>query len=254
MSSTIGWMRKFHRPRAADNPPLVICPHAGGGASTYRPFSKALSESFDVAVFQYPGRQDRARETALRSVTEIAAGAFAEFERSPLNQGVPVTVFGHSMGSVVAFEFTRLAEAAGIPVRLLAVSGAVAPWRVVDMPSHPTEDEALLDHVGGLQGTGADVLANRELMRMALPALKADYAAFDAYICPKDVVVDAPLHAMGGEDDEFVTFGDLYGWQQHATNEIQVTMFDGGHFYLHDQVDAVSETISAQPVRQPVSR
>lgn len=254
MSNTLGWIRKFHRPRAAANPPLLICPHAGGGASTYRPFSKALSENFDVSIFQYPGRQDRAREEALRSVPDIAAGAFAEFVRSPQHNGAPITVFGHSMGSVVAFEFARLALDAGIPVRLLAVSGAVAPWRVADMPPHPTEDEQLLDHVGGLQGTGADVLANRELMRMALPALKADYAAFDAYTCPKDVLLEVPLHAMGGSDDEFVTFGDLYGWQQHTPHELQVTMFDGGHFYLHDNVGAIAETLTAEPIREPVSR
>ncbi|MCU1646095.1 MAG: putative thioesterase [Nocardia sp.] len=254
MSNTLGWIRKFHRPQVAGNPPLVICPHAGGGASTYRPFSKPLSEHFDVAVFQYPGRQDRAREGALGSVPEIALGAFEEFTRSPMNRGEPVTVYGHSMGSVVAFEFVRLAEAAGIPVRLLAVSGAVAPWRVVDMPPHPTEDEQLLDHVGGLQGTGADVLANRELMRMALPALKADYAAFDAYTCAKDVTLDTPLHAMGGSDDEFVSIGDLYGWQQHTPHELQVTMFDGGHFYLHDHVAAIAETLFAEPIREPVAR
>ncbi|WP_067695819.1 thioesterase II family protein [Nocardia jejuensis] len=254
MSNALGWIRKFHRPRTAGNLPLVICPHAGGGASTYRPFSKALSEQFDVSIFQYPGRQDRAREEALRSVPEIAAGAFAEFVRSPANNGAPVTVYGHSMGSVVAFEFTRLAESAGIPVRMLGVSGAVAPWRVADMPPHPTQDEQLLDHVGGLQGTGADVLGNRELMRMALPALKADYAAFDAYTCEKDVLLDVPLHAMGGEDDEFVTMGDLYGWQAHTPHELQVTMFEGGHFYLHDHVAAIAETLAAEPIREPVAR
>lgn len=254
MSNTLGWIRKFHRPRTAGSPSLVICPHAGGGASTYRPFSKALSEHFDVSIFQYPGRQDRGREAALGSVPEIAAGAFAEFERSPQNGRTPITVFGHSMGSVVAFEFARLARESGIPVRLLAVSGAVAPWRVIDMPPHPTEDEQLLDHVGGLQGTGADVLANRELMRMALPALKADYAAFDAYTCTKDVVLDVPVHALGGEDDEFVTLGDLYGWQTHTDHELQVTMFEGGHFYLHDHVAAIAETLAAEPSRELVAR
>lgn len=254
MSNSLGWIRKFHRPRAAGNPPLVICPHAGGGASTYRPFSKALSEHFEVSIFQYPGRQDRAREAALRTVPEIAAGAFAEFTRAPSNTGEPITIYGHSMGSVVAFEFARLAESAGIPVRLLAVSGAVAPWRVVDMPGHPTEDEELLDHVGGLQGTGADVLANRELMRMALPALKADYAAFDAYTCAKDIRLDAPLHAMGGSDDEFVSIGELYGWQAHTAHELQVSMFDGGHFYLHDHIASIAETLAAEPIRSAVAR
>ncbi|CCF61612.1 thioesterase II family protein [Nocardia cyriacigeorgica] len=248
MASTPGWIRKFHKPRIADAPPLLICPHAGGGASTYRPFSKALSANFDVVLFQYPGRQDRAAETPKETLPETAAAAFDEFSRSTLNRGEPITVFGHSMGSVVAFEFTRLAEAAGIPVRMLGVSGAVAPWMCADMPPHPTDDEQLLDHVSGLEGTGAEVMGNRELMRMALPALKADYAAFDRYTCDKDVVLDTRVHAMGGSDDEYVGMGDLYAWQEHTRQPLEVTMFDGGHFYLHNQVAGIAEVLSAEPV------
>ncbi|KAA0021542.1 thioesterase II family protein [Antrihabitans cavernicola] len=254
MASTPGWIRKFHKTRATDNPPLLICPHAGGGASTYRPFSKALSENFDVSLFQYPGRQDRAQEPAKASLPELAGGAFDEFARSPLNTGAPITIFGHSMGAIVAFEIARRAEAAGAAVRLLAVSGAVAPSAVEQMPPHPTEDEQLLDHVSGLDGTGSDVLGNRELMRMALPALKSDYAAFDAYSCADDVVVDAAVHALGGSDDDFVTMGHLYGWQQHTAQELEVTMFDGGHFYLHDHVAGIADVLVGESARQPVTR
>ncbi|WP_278264555.1 alpha/beta fold hydrolase [Nocardia sp. AG03] len=244
MAGSPGWLRKFHRPRTAGAPPLVICPHAGGGASSYRPFSKALSENFDVVLLQYPGRQDRAAEPAKGSIAELARGAFDEYARTPFAAtGAPLTVFGHSMGTMVAFEFTRLAEAAGLPVRLLGVSGAVAPWQVADMPNHPTDDDELLEHMAGLEGTGADVLGNRDLMRMALPALKADYAAFDAYVCGKDVTVGAPILALGGSDDEFVSIGDLYSWQQHTEHPLEVSMFDGGHFYLHDHVGDIAELL-----------
>ncbi|WP_225729976.1 MULTISPECIES: thioesterase II family protein [unclassified Nocardia] len=248
MVQTPGWLRKFHRPRAEDPAPLLIFPHAGGGASIYRPFSKALSERFDVTLFQYPGRQDRVHEPALGTLPEIAAGAFAEFRSSSLDSGAPLTLFGHSMGALVAFEFARLAETAGLPIRLLAVSGAVAPWLVADLPPHPTEDEQLLDHLVGLNGTGADVLTNRELMRMTLPVLKADYRAFDAYACGRDVLLRTDIHAMGGSDDEHVTMGDLYEWQRHTDRELAVTLFDGGHFYLHDHVAGIAELLSAEPV------
>ncbi|MFD6160245.1 thioesterase II family protein [Nocardia sp. NPDC060256] len=254
MASTPGWIRKFHKPRSADNPPLVICPHAGGGASTYRPFSKALSANFDVILLQYPGRQDRAQEPVRDTIQETAAEAFDEFARSPFNRGVPITIFGHSMGTMVAFEFARLADAAGVRVRLLGISGSCAPWQVADAPPHPTEDDELLDHVGGLQGTGADLLSNRELMRMALPALKGDYRAFDAYSCPKDVVVGTGIHVMGGSEDEHVGIGHLFAWQQHTDRELAVTMFDGGHFYLNDHVDGIAEILSAEPMSAEATR
>lgn len=243
MPRSLGWMRQFHGASAPDHLPLLVFPHAGSGASAYRDFAKVLSSTFDVVVFQYPGRQDRATEAPLLTLPAIAAGAFDEFTASQQNRGVPIVTFGHSMGALVAFEFVRLAEANGLQVRQLNVSAAVAPCRVAAKPPHPKDDEQILDHLARLEGTDTDVFTNRELMRLALPVLKADYRAFDGYDCADDAQVAAPVHAMGGDRDPYVTLGDLYGWGKH-TDALDVTLFDGGHFYLNGHIDAVSELLA----------
>jgi surfactin synthase thioesterase subunit len=242
MPRTLGWIRQFHAPDSPDSLPLLVFPHAGAGASAYREFSKLLSTKFDVIIFQYPGRQDRAAEASLLSVPEIATGAFGDFSASNHNRGLPIVTFGHSMGALVAFEFVRLAEDTGIDVRRLNVSAAVAPSNVAGKPPHPTDDEEILNHLAALEGTDSDVMANRALMRLALPVLKADYQAFDAYSCADDVKVAAAIHAMGGDQDPYITLGDLYGWGKHTDN-VEVTMFDGGHFYLQSHIDAVAELL-----------
>ncbi|WP_330234133.1 alpha/beta fold hydrolase [Nocardia sp. NBC_00508] len=244
MSKTPGWIRKFHKPAAETLPPLVLFPHAGSGASTYRTFSKRLSADFDVLLVQYPGRQDRAAEPMATSIAELAEGALAAFLESPHRPDVPITVFGHSMGAVVAFEFVRRAESVGIEVGVLGVSSAVAPPLVVDQPPHPSEDEALLDRLAALDGTGSDLLANREIMRMALPVLKADYRAFDSYVCAADIQVQARIQALGGADDEVVTPAHLRAWASHSRNGYALMLFDGGHFYLHDHVDGIAEVLA----------
>lgn len=244
MQRSLGWIRQFHQPATSETLPLLVFPHAGAGASAYRAFSKVLSTKFNVIVFQYPGRQDRAAEQLLVSLPEIAAGAFGEFSASPHNRGIPIVTFGHSMGALVAFEFVRIAEARGIDVRQLSVSAAVAPSHAATKPPHPTDDDEILTHLAALEGTSTDVFANREVMRLALPVVKADYHAFDAYSCAEGVKVAAPIHAMGGDQDPIVTLGDLYGWGKHTDN-VAVTMFDGGHFYLHEQVDAVAELLAS---------
>ncbi|GBE64982.1 putative phenyloxazoline synthase MbtB/ thioesterase [Mycobacterium sp. MFM001] len=244
MPRTLGWIRQFHKPDSPARPVLLVFPHAGSGASAYRDFSKVLSSTFSVLVFQYPGRQDRAGEAPLLSLPAIAAAAFEEFSRSEHNRGVPIVTFGHSMGALIAFEFVRLAEGSGIDVRQLNVSAAVAPCHVAAKPPHPTDDEAILNHLATLEGTETDVFANRELMRLALPVIKADYQAFDAYDCAPDVKVAAPIQAMGGDQDPYVTLGDLYGWGKH-TDTVSVTVFDGGHFYLTDHIDAVAKLLAA---------
>lgn len=245
MPRTLGWARQFHETGSPGGPPLLVFPHAGAGASAYREFSKVLSRTFDVVVFQYPGRQDRAAEAPLATLPEIAAGAFAEFSASARSRAVPIVAFGHSMGAMVAFEFVRLAEAAGIAVDQLNVSASVAPSRAAATPPHPTEDdEKLLNHLLALQGTHSGLLADRDLMRLMLPVVKADFRAFDAYSCNDGVKLAAPIHAMGGDQDPYVTPADLYGWGTH-TGTVKVTMFDGGHFYLHRHVDAIGALLTS---------
>jgi surfactin synthase thioesterase subunit len=244
MPRTLGWIRQFHAPDSPESLPLLVFPHAGAGASAYREFSKVLSAKFSVIVFQYPGRQDRAAEALLGSVSELAQGAFAEFSASERHRGVPIVTFGHSMGALVAFEFVRIAEAHGIDVRQLNVSAAVAPCHAAAKPPHPTDDEDILRHMATLEGTDTDVFANRDVMRLALPVIKADYRAFDAYSCPDDVKITAPIHAIGGDQDPIVTLRDLYGWRNH-TDSMRVTMFDGGHFYLNHHTEAVAELLAS---------
>jgi surfactin synthase thioesterase subunit len=247
MPAPLGWVRQFHRPAVA-RPPLLVCPHAGTGASAYRAFSQVLAERFDVVVFQYPGRQDRVREPAAATLTELATGALDDFLRSDHHRGQPLTVFGHSMGAMVAFELVRAAEAAAVPVRLLGVSAAHAPGRVAELPPHPSEDQQILEHLAALQGTGAEVLASSAVMRMALPVVKADYRAFDAYHCPAQATVRAPIAVLGGAEDPFVGVRELYRWADHSEQEVDVTVFDGGHFYLSDHIADIAELLASKPV------
>jgi surfactin synthase thioesterase subunit len=234
-----GWLRQFHQPELPESLPLLVFPHAGAGASTYREFSKVLSTKFSVVIFQYPGRQDRAAEAPLGSLPEIAAGAFDEFSTSAHNRGAPIVTYGHSMGAGAAFEFVRIAEATGIDVRQLIVSAAVAPCRAAGKAVRPRTDEEIFDHVAMLEGTNSDVLRNSDLMKLAFPYIKADYQACGAYSCAEEVKVAAPIHAVGGNQDPYITLGDLYGWFKHSTT-VQLTMFDGGHFFLNDRIDAVA--------------
>ncbi|OBK21744.1 thioesterase [Mycobacterium asiaticum] len=249
MPRPLGWIRQFHQADSPESPTLLVFPHAGAGASAYRSFSKALSKNFRVLVFQYPGRQDRAGEPPLLSLPEIASGAFDEFVTSEHNQGGPIVAFGHSMGGWVAFEFVRIAESRGIDVHQLNVSAAVAPGNAITKPPHPTDDESILNHLTALEGTDSDVFGNRDLMRLALPVIKADYRACDAYSCGDDVSVAARIHALGGDQDPIVTLGDLYGWGKH-TDSLEVTMFDGGHFFINEHLDDVAELLATYAHRE----
>ncbi|WP_078326382.1 thioesterase II family protein [Mycobacteroides salmoniphilum] len=250
MSQSLGWIRQFHKPETPDSPPLLVFPHAGAGASAYRALSKALSSNFDVIVFQYPGRQDRASEPALTTLQDIAAGAFDEFQTSTRNRNIPIYTFGHSMGAIVSFEFVRLAEAAGVDVRQLTVSAAVAPSRASNKPGFPEDDEELLQHLAALEGTSSDIFTNRDMLKLTLPVVKSDHRASETYSCDPGVKVAARVHVIGGDNDPIVNMRDLYDWDKHA-EDLQVTLFEGGHFFINSHLAAVTELVTAGASREP---
>lgn len=237
-----GWLRRFPRGQVGDPgdaAPMIICPHAGGGASSYRRLAEELAVGADAAVAQYPGRQDRFAEPCPGTIRGYAEGILPEALTLP----GPVIVHGHSMGGLVAYELARLLEARGATVRLLVVSGANAPQFTEDMPDHPTDEEGLIRHMAQLRGTGEAVLGDRAVLRMVLPAMRADYRAFDAYRDVDRTPLAAPILALGGMSDPGVPVSSLRGWAQRTSGGANVALFPGGHFFIDDAVAEVARVI-----------
>ncbi|MFB8392592.1 thioesterase II family protein [Streptomyces yangpuensis] len=229
------WVRRFHP--AHDAPARLICfPHAGGSASYYFPVSRQLSPGIDVLAVQYPGRQDRRAEPCIDSIPALADAVLGQlrpyFDR-------PVTLFGHSMGATLAFEVAVRLEAEGIPVQGLFASGRRAPSTVRDETVHLKDDEGLLADINRLSGTDAQVLGDPEIVRMILPAIRADYRAAETYRYTPGPKLACPVTVLTGDADSHVTPAEAGAWRQHTTGAFDLKVFPGGHFYLNDQAPAV---------------
>jgi surfactin synthase thioesterase subunit len=248
VSTTRGWVRRFHPAAENADRTVVVFPHAGGGASAYRLLSAALAEQgTETLVIQYPGRQDRAAEPHPGTLPGLAQGAVDDL--LPLLTERPITLFGHSMGAIVAFEAARILQATGRRVERLVPSAAVPPSQVEDLPSHPTRDDELLARAAMLDGSDPAVLADNVIARLALPAMRADFAAFDAYTCAAGVTVDAPVTALGGLDDPAVPPAHLHGWAGHSTVGAQVRLLPGGHFFWGDHIPTVAQLLTPARAR-----
>ncbi|NEE31339.1 thioesterase [Streptomyces sp. SID7982] len=235
-----GWIRQYHPPRG-DAPTLVCFPHAGGAASAYFALSAALSEGAEVLVVQYPGRQDRLEESALEDLGEMADGVVAALK--PWADR-PLTLFGHSMGSVVAYEAARRLERGPGPGPAgLIVSGNMAPSVERDQGIHRKDDEELMAWMSDLAGTPPAVLADRELLATVIPALRGDFTALETYRHPEGGAVACPISGYVGKDDPYVPYDGFARWAEHTTAEFTAQIFEGGHFYIEDQVQDVTRSM-----------
>ncbi|WP_434598925.1 thioesterase II family protein [Streptomyces sp. A5-4] len=238
------WFRGFGGTRAAgaDAVRLICFPHAGGSASWFAPLSRLLSPHVDVRAVQYPGRQDRRRETPAGDITELA-GRIAERLRHQDER--PYAFFGHSMGALLAYETARVLQTwqVSAPVRLF-LSGRGAPTTAPHRHDVLPDDAAILTAVRALGGTAAVVLEDPELMEMALPALRADYRALASYRWLHGDPLDMPITVLTGCDDPVVPVTEAARWSEHTRSSCGLRVFPGNHFYLDEQVTEVAEALT----------
>lgn len=222
-------------------PKLYLFPHGGGAAAEYVRWGRELPTA-EVYAVQLPGRGTRLREPAITDLRALVAAILAN---------VPFrgrfAFFGHSLGSLVAYEVTRALHDSGGPLpETLMVSGFRAPAlpRAI-VPVHHLADEELIAEVDRRHGGfPPEVLADADLRRMLAGYLRADYQLLETYAYRPGEPLPVPIAAFGGRSDS-VTVADLEAWQQHTTYPIDVTLFPGGHFYLREQTAPLRRAISA---------
>ncbi|MGW0915207.1 thioesterase II family protein [Streptomyces sp. NPDC002784] len=259
------WLRRLHprSVRAGEGLPgtdrpclirLVCCPHSGGWAESFLPWrdhlvglaDKTGRDGVDLLAVQYPGHGNRGAEAPADGVHAIADAVHAELAALPPAR---LVLFGHSFGAMVAYETARRVETTGHPPALLAVSGARAPGDPeIRVGDSALPDEQLWQRVRQLGGLDPLVAAEPELRDLVLPALRADIAAHERYVCaPPSALIRTPIRCYTGADDPFASGTAGAGWAARTTGPTVVRTRRGGHFHLFEQPGELLADLLAEP-------
>jgi surfactin synthase thioesterase subunit/glycosyltransferase involved in cell wall biosynthesis len=230
---------------AAERALRLFCfPHAGGGASAFHSWSRALPGTVAVCPVRLPGRESRISEPPFSSMRELVE-ALTEAIAPLLDERF--ALYGHSMGAVVAFELIRSLRACRRPLpAALFVSGARAPqFRLRHVPPpEPSEADFLAD-LRRLEGVPAEVLDHPELLRLLLPTLRADAALYRNYVFVEEAPLTCPIRAYGGLGDPNIKREHLEGWARQTSSSFELRLFPGGHFFVNTERDAFLRALGA---------
>ena len=238
------WFKRFiEKPNAATR--LFCFPPAGAGASAFRTWPDRLPPNTELWAVQLPGREERFTEPPVDRLQPIV-NSMAEAFMEQLDR--PYAFFGHSMGSLIAFELVRFLRRAGMPLPIcLFVSGQPAPQIEGSSPQRfDLPDKEFVEELRKMEGTSPDNLNNPELMDMLLPTLRADFAVCQTYQYYTEPPFACPVVAFGGEQDTECSVAQLELWREQTSWDFRMKTFPGGHFYMLTSEAEFLDTLSRE--------
>ena len=223
----------------ASHDPLLFClPYAGGGASTFMPWKRQLSD-VGLTPVQYPGHETRLHEPCADDLGALAT-ALAEAIAAQVGNRRRYGLLGYSMGARLAFAVAhRLAALGAPPPSALHVVAHRAP------DAGPTRagvarlpDAEFIAHVRSYDGTPDEVFDHPDLVAMLLPVLRADFALAEQAVLLKPV--DCPILAYAGIADRAARPDEMRAWRGFTRSIFMLRQFDGGHFFARGNVEFLS--------------
>lgn len=224
---------------------LHCFPYSAGNASTYTSWVEHLSEDIELVAIQPPGRARRMGEAAYTSMADLIAGLCAEIEPW-LDK--PYVIFGHSLGSRVGFELIHqaLQRQWRMPEHFIA-SGSNAPHICRKHKRIYQLEQA--EFIAGLKQfsptTATEIFDNENLLKLFMPMMRADFTIADTYFREVGEPLDIPVSVFCGSTDTDAPEHEMSTWQAHFTQPLNCDVFEGGHFFIEDNSEAVVARVNA---------
>ncbi|RQP22648.1 thioesterase II family protein [Piscinibacter terrae] len=227
------WIKRF-APNPTARIRLLCLPYAGAGPSVFRGWPRLMDSRIEVMAGQLPGREARLREPFAQSAQEITQALAGELLR--LCPHEPLAVFGHSMGSILAYDLARrLKEQHGWRVKALIVSGRQPPHVVFGGDFHSRPEPEFIAEIQRLNGTPSAIFGDAEMRNLVLPVLRADYRVIETYEARRGGLLDCPMVSCTSDRDEDAPRERMNLWQSLSSGPFEAWDFIGDHFFLKDQ-------------------
>jgi len=224
---------------------LFCFPYAGGSSSVYNKFNRFLDPKIEIIPIEYKGRGKRTNEEFYTNISCAIDDIYNEVVRHISDY--EFAVFGHSMGSVIAYEVCKkIRENIGREPVHIFVSGRYPPH--IDKKGrllHILPDESFIEEIIKIGGTPKEVFENRDFSQLFTPILRADYKLIELYSFNDDIIrFNSGMSVFSGKNDSIVNKNELFEWQKYSVYGINIYEFDGGHFFINNYNKEIADIIN----------
>uniref|UniRef100_H0XIG5 oleoyl-[acyl-carrier-protein] hydrolase n=1 Tax=Otolemur garnettii TaxID=30611 RepID=H0XIG5_OTOGA len=214
---------------------LICFPWAGGGSLYFAKWGQKIHDSLEVHSVRLAGRESRFEEPFAKDIYQVVDEVVCAI--LPVIQDKPFALFGHSMGSYIAFMTAlHLKEKYQLePVHFFVSSTSPPQFKSKTPPSIPKDGELSEEQIGQylmtFGGTPKNFVDNKEVLQQYIPLLKADIHIISTYIFdkPSKPVLSCDLTCFIGSED---IVKDMKDWKDLTSGSFNILVLPGDHFYL----------------------
>ncbi|MBJ6369820.1 thioesterase II family protein [Snuella sedimenti] len=222
---------------------IIAFTFAGGNKYSFNNF---FQKELNIIVLEYAGRGTRMTEPLLTRMDDVIADLYPKVKKEILI-GEPYIIYGHSMGSLVAYQVCKKIQREGLPLPIkLIINGAKGPQYSKEKIISNLPDNEFWKEITKLGGVPEEIVNETELVNFFIPILKADYKCVEDYHFDEESpTIKIPIDVFYGSEED-ITKIEVTGWKEVSSKNVNITQLRGNHFFFFEHKEYFTKYIQQQ--------
>lgn len=227
------------------NVKLFCIPYAGGSAMVYKKWEKNLDDSIKLEAIELAGRGSRGKEPYYKNRMNAIDDIF-NFVKENIGDS-EYAIFGHSMGCILAYYLAAKIKNSDLkqPMHVFISSRYPPSIKKEERNTYLLPEKELIQKAVSMGSIPENLFRFKVFIKKAMDTLRADYRILemDGY----DPIIDqlnCDISVLHGNDDELSEPSEMQMWAKYTNKKCSFYVFDGGHFYLHNNTDGIVNIIN----------
>ncbi len=221
---------------------------AGGNCYSFDFLKSQMSKDVEFIPLELPGRGRRFNEELLKTKKAAIQDYFAQIKK--LRNDQSYVIYGHSMGSNLGLNVTKLLEDFGDPPNYLIVSGNPGPGvktkEIGEVEKkgkrYRMSDEDFKEELRKLGGVPKEILENEELYNFFSPIMRTDFEILEKdNFSEKGLMIETPIYALMGDEER--TFLEIENWSNFTNANLRHEILSGNHFFINKHPNKLADVI-----------
>ncbi|MGO1370119.1 MAG: thioesterase II family protein [Senegalia sp. (in: firmicutes)] len=233
---------------------LLFClPYAGGSEAIYYKWKNCLHQSIELYPIELKGRGKKMDKGFYENIEEAVDDIFNNIKYKINN--TDYAIYGHSMGSLLAFELYYKIEKMKFPKpKHIFFSGYEAPSIIRKKENtYNLSDYDFIKRIIELGGTPKELIENKELLEIFLPIIRNDFKIIENYnYQEREHKIECDISVLYGNQED-ISLANILSWKNHVSSGFKIYNLEGNHFFINENITNISNIINSTLLRNKIN-